>query len=292
MKLKRLFKGIELTLKKKAPDILVVAGVTGIVGGVILACKETTELEPIIVEHEEKKKMLDEYDISEKDLKKELTKISFDTGKKLVKLYAPSALLIGGSIGCIVGSHSLMSRRNASLAAAYTTLDGCFKAYRQNVVDRYGKDVDAELRHNLKVDKKQDEEGVTKAKEMPGHYPYDDYAKFFDEQSRNWQPNAEANLTFLKHIQSWANDKLQADGYLFLNEVYKALDIPLTEAGQTVGWLYSEDNPVGDNYVDFRIYDIKSEAKREFVNGNEDVVLLDFNVDGYILDKVPFLARV
>jgi hypothetical protein len=88
---------------------------------------------------------------------------------------------------------------------------------------------------------------------------------------------------FLKQKQHYANDLLRTRGHLFLNDVYKMLDIPETIAGQTVGWVYNKDNPIGDNYVDFGIYNQKSGAARRFVNGIERNILLDFNVDGNIL---------
>ena len=53
---------------------------------------------------------------------------------------------------------------------------------------------------------------------------------------------------------------------------------------QIVGWVYDENNEVGDNYVDFGIYDINKPKARDFVNGYEKVIVLDFNVDGNIWD--------
>ena len=91
---------------------------------------------------------------------------------------------------------------------------------------------------------------------------------------------------FLNAQQNYANDLLKSKGYLFLNDVYDMLGIPKTKAGQVVGWVYDPENPnSGDNYVDFGIYDAYNEKARDFVNGYERTILLDFNVDGYILDK-------
>ena len=79
---------------------------------------------------------------------------------------------------------------------------------------------------------------------------------------------------------------LRRKGHLYLNEVYDMLGIPRTKAGQIVGWIYDEEHPVGDNYVDFGIYDSNKPRVRDFVNGYERTVLLDFNVDGNILDMM------
>lgn len=122
--------------------------------------------------------------------------------------------------------------------------------------------------------------GTPKKVKVRKHSPY---AAFFDEQSAAWTKNPECNKMFLLQQQNFANEKLRARGYLFLNEVYDMLGLPRTRAGQLVGWCYDEHNPCGDNYVDFNIFD---DHNREFVNGFEKSVLLDFNVDGNILDRL------
>lgn len=107
-----------------------------------------------------------------------------------------------------------------------------------------------------------------------------EYAKWFDDRSHGWTKNPETNKVFLNLQQNYANEKLKARGYLFLNEVYDMLGISRTRAGQCVGWVYDTDNPVGDNCVDFGLYE---EYNREFIDGVENKALLDFNVDGDIL---------
>ena len=91
---------------------------------------------------------------------------------------------------------------------------------------------------------------------------------------------------FLFKQQNYANDTLKARGYLFLNEVYDMLGIPRTKAGQVVGWIYDEKHPIGDNFVDFGIVDVNNERSRAFMNGYERSIILDFNVDGNILDLI------
>lgn len=116
------------------------------------------------------------------------------------------------------------------------------------------------------------------------HMGCSQYARIFDETCSGWTKDAEFNRMFLLQVQHYANEKLKARGYLFLNDVYEMLGIPKSKAGQIVGWIYSEDNKNGDNYVDFGIY--KTDRNARFVNGYEKSVLLDFNVDGAIIDKI------
>ena len=95
-------------------------------------------------------------------------------------------------------------------------------------------------------------------------------------------------------MQARANDLLKAKGYLFLNDVYDMLGIPRTKAGQIVGWTYDREtcesktvdengDPVGDGFIDFGIFNAKR-PNRRFVDGYESVILLDFNVEGNVLD--------
>lgn len=115
---------------------------------------------------------------------------------------------------------------------------------------------------------------------------YSEYARFFDEASPNWTDNAEYNLMFLSQKQQYLNDLLKSRGHVFLNDVYDELGIPRTKAGAVLGWVYDEKNPNGDNFIDFGIFNINNERCRNFVNGYEKTILLDFNVDGNIFDRL------
>lgn len=290
-------------VKKYSPDILVGAGIVGTVGAAVLACRATTKLGDILEESKTQvdqihdvieNEKFDEETYSKKDAQKDLTIVYTQTAVKCVKLYAPSVILGAASIGCILKGHKILRGRNVALAAAYATLDKGYKEYRSRVVDRFGETVDRELRYNIKAQKISEtvvdeetgkEKKVKKTVEVVSNPDgYSDYARFFDEASGAWKKDPEYNLMFLRAQQQYANDILKARGHLFLNEVYDMLDIPRTKAGQVVGWVYDSENPVGDNYVDFGIYDIHREVVRDFVNGYERAILLDFNVDGNIWD--------
>ena len=194
------------------------------------------------------------------------------------------------SISCLVGSHTILKKRNVALMTAYTVLENSYKKYRKNVIDKLGKDADDEFRLGIKTEEVEttDEKGKKKKEtvtKIDDHSP-SVYAKFFDELSDYYRKDPNYNLLFLKKQQNWANDRLRAQGYLFLNDVYESLGIPKTPDGQFVGWIYNPDDKTIDSYVDFGIYDGKDESKRRFVNGLEKAILLDFNVDGVMYDKI------
>jgi hypothetical protein len=119
--------------------------------------------------------------------------------------------------------------------------------------------------------------------EMGTKKEYSQYAKFFDETNPYWQKDSEYNLMFIRQQEIYANELLKTHRHLFLNDVYKMLGLTRTKAGQVVGWVYDEHNPIADNYVSFGLY---REQAADFVNGRKNTILLDFNVDGIILDKI------
>lgn len=106
------------------------------------------------------------------------------------------------------------------------------------------------------------------------------YTAFFDETCMAWTKSPERNRHFLLMQQNYANDLLKARGILFLNEVYDMLGMPRTQVGQIVGWVWTEDCSVGDNFVDFGLFDYYEDEPWE----DEDAVPLYFNVVGYVLE--------
>lgn len=300
------FNKVTFQTKKHSPEILLGVGIVGAVGSAVMACKATLKVNDILDETKEtvekihavlENENVSEEDYSEEDSKKDLAVVYAQTGWKFVKLYAPSVIMGALSITSILASNNIMRKRNLAIAAAYTAIDQSFKDYRGRVVERFGEVVDRELKYNLKAAKVSEkilDEETGKEKKVKttvevlndGVDGYSDYARFFDESCRPWEKDPEFNLTFLRAQEHYANDLLVSRGHLFLNEVYDMLDIPRTKAGQIVGWTYDAKNPVGDNYVDFGIYDISKQEKRDFVNGYERSILLDFNVDGPIYNLI------
>lgn len=298
--IKTLLNKTSFKVKKYSPEILMGVGIAGVVASTVLACKATMKVDSVLTESKEQiekiktvmedPKYTEEY--TEEDAKKDLTIVYTQAGLKLAKMYVPSIVVGAASIGLLIGSHRVLKKRNIALAAAYTTIDNSFKEYRKRVTDRFGEEVERQIKNNIKVvdvakttiDEDGNEVEVVEQVEVSALDGYSEYSRFFDDGCTGWEKDAEYNLMFLRAQQQYANDLLKSRGHLFLNEVYDMLGIPRTKAGQAVGWIYDPENPVGDNYVDFGIYDINKEKSRDFVNGYERTILLDFNVDGNIWD--------
>lgn len=286
-----------MKLKKHSPEILVVAGIAGTVVSAVLACKATTKVAEIL---DETKGTLDTIhegmetgaingqEYTSEDGKKDTVVVYAQTGMKLAKLYGPAIILGTLSITSILASNNILRKRNVALGAAYAAIDKSFKEYRGRVIERFGEQVDTELKYGIKAKKFEEievdpetgkEKKVKKTVMVADPNLQSDYAVYFDSKSRNYETNPDYNRMFLKAQQAFANDKLQTRGHLFLNEVLDDLDLPRTPAGQIVGW--TKDGP--DGYVNFRIV----EVERETEDGrHEPALLLDFNVEGNIWEKM------
>ena len=293
---------VGFTLKKHSPEILVVAGITGVVTSTVMACKATMKLNDILEEAKTEINQVKDYIETEAFAEKHtevegrqaLTLSYGKAGLKIAKLYAPSVALGTLSIAAIVASNGIQRKRIGALAAAYTAVDTSFKKYRERVIDRFGKRVDYELKHNVKtqeieetvVDEKGNETTVKRNVDVITSLDCSEYARIFGPGNDNWVDSPEHRLAFLRGVERFANDKLRTKGFLFLNDVYRDLGIPETKAGQIVGWIYDESRELDgrDGFISFGLYDMDTIQKQMFINGEEEAILLDFNVDGDILN--------
>lgn len=289
-------------IKKASPEILLGTGIVGGIVATVMACKATTKASDILdkaktdietihyVASDEQFK--DEYD--EEDLKKDLTIAYVKTGVDLVKTYAPSVIVGAVSIGCVLAGHNIIRQRNIALTAAFSTVLKDFKDYRGRLVERFGEDLDKELRFNIKAKEIEEvvthEDGTTEVVKsivnVADPNTNSDYTFFFDESCLGHTKDPETNFLIVKSIQEQMNMKLKIDGIVLLNDVREAFGLPKTRAGMVVGWLYNEKDPTGDNFIDLGIFNQDSERARAFVNGFERNLLIDPNVDGYIYDLI------
>lgn len=291
-------------LQKKSPEILIGLGIAGAVVSGVLACKATTKAGAIV---EETKSSLDTIRqskengvtpagevYSEQDHKKDLAIAYTQTGLKFAKLYGPAVMLGTVSAASILASHNIMKKRNVALAAAYAAVDKSFKDYRGRVLERFGEQVEKELRYNLKAqeieetvtDEKGKEKKVKQSVDVleQGANDYGPYGKIFEEGHPDWKPDPEMNLYYMRARQAQANDMLKSKGHLFLNEVYDMLGFKRTKAGAVVGWIYDTRNPYGDNFIDFGMNEVR---RRDSETGEyKRAIILDFNVVGDITGKL------
>jgi hypothetical protein len=296
-----------LVLSKKSPEIMLGMGVVGIVAGTVLACKATLKADKVLQESketlkkiEEAKKIIEESEevldkelYSEKDRQRDLAIVYVRTAVELGKLYLPAIVVTGISIGLIFGSHNILTRRNAAIAAAYRLVDESFKQYRERVRAEYGDDADRKLRFGQKevtvLETNAKGKEVKKNKKVLGDQDIAPYSFVFSEEtSTQYKRNYDMNLTLLRSFERYANDRLHARGHVFLNEILDDLGMPRTPSGQITGWVkgYNPHNLDNDKYIDFGLEDPVNEEKEEAREAMMQPFFLNFNVDGVVYDLI------
>lgn len=292
--------------KKHSPEILIAVGAVSIVTGTVQACKATLKMQDVLEttsDNLEKIHGLEDGTLkvkegetyTEEDARKDKTTVYIQTAVKAVKLYGPSIVLIGGGLGCMIGSHIIMRRRYGAAVAAYSAVTTAFNEYKARVKERFGEQTQYELEHGVKAEEVEttDENGNKKKEnvyvtEKMIKHPY---SVIFDESNPNWERDSGYNLIFIKNAEDAANRKLRRKGYLFLNDVYDMLGISNTYIGQFAGWVWDPADPSIDSRVDFGLYDDYNPQKVAFLQGDEYSVVLDFNCDGNIIDKIEGIEK-
>lgn len=281
------------SLRKNFPHILFGAGMAGTGVSIYLACKKTIELQPVIENH---KKQVAEIlpPLNDSDKKKEELKIYANTTKDLVKLYLGPAILYVSSIGAMFAGYKINNERLMSTAAALTISSATCATLENALKEKCGEDavVEAKMNVTAKKDKKGNTVYVANTPDSFGDF-FSTYSIIFD-QDHSWNyevhdtEDNSYNAMFLFRAQAAMNKKLHSKGVVWLSEVYDELGIKewaLTEeqrkAARVVGW--SLNNPNSDGYISFGLND-ERETVKEFYKGEEKVIILDFNVDGNILD--------
>lgn len=269
-----------LQVQKHAPAILTTIGIGSVVTATVLTAKNTLKLEETLDEGQDRLRWTKEQ-IQEGEVKEgALTAAYVRNSVEVAKLYLfPTTLLIGGVL-CILGGQHILNKRNAALAAAYNGLAASYEAYRERVREEYGEEKEREIFYGERtveetVDGKKVKRKVLVDAEHVGH----PYRFVYDMQNENWTGFHDTNVFRLQTAQNMFNDMLRRNGHVMLRDILTTLGIQDTPASCVVGWIYDPDNPdhVGDNFIEFNIRDYQSEY---------GYILLDFNCDGTIFDKI------
>lgn len=243
-----------------------------------------------------------------KDHKKERfihgTKNVLSTGLVVAKQQAvPIVIFAGGAVLSCKGYQKLAARAVMLAGLAAETkkeLDGFFG----RVSDQYGEDEANKLRYGLqqevtevevtdpatgKVTKKKDivykETGIANAL----------YSYILEEGTMDpkyWSDSAFLNKKRLRMVIEQANAILNERGYIFLSEVLRMIGYKgkMTDREHFTGWIKKGLVPDwhGDGFVSDGVTDgmLRTERVQAFISGTEPNVVVNFNVDGYIVDAL------
>lgn len=287
-------------LKKHLPEILVGTGAVSIAGGTVLACRATLKAKDIMDEPVEACYRVEGPDgesmtIEDVEAGK---RIAVKRGFEIVGCYVPSVALVGGGIAMLVAAKSIEHRRFTAMLGAYSSLQAMFEEYRGRVVAEGGPEMDYRCLHGVEtvevevLEDKGDGKKPKKAKEEVVVFTAgeDPFHRVFDEcNSDMWKENLNANEFFLECQERVLNQRLKAEGRIFLSEVYEALGFEYNPVGQFVGWLADDVEGSKDGYISFGVDHaaLKREVSRAQEAGErpEPSIWLTFNCDGEVWDK-------
>lgn len=284
-----------LLAKKFAPQVLLGAGVVGIVATTVLASKATLSLEKVLDRHKDAISIVnegahvrpaDEYSSTEH--KKDLTLVHLRTFKELGKLYALPVGLGILSISLIIGGHGIEYKRGVASVAAYKTVESQFSKYRARVRQEFGLDKDEEFARAYTSEGVINEEGQEIVNITIDGQKLNDTLFFFDTQNVNWKNSPEYNLSYVMAQQTFANQLLNSRGHVMLNDVLDGLGIERCKEGAVLGWVLDREHAEGSKFIDFGIVDCQSPESRVFGSDGEmaECIMIDIKTDGIVWDKI------
>ena len=283
-----------------SPQLLIFGGLAVMTAGTIYACVKTEKIK------EDAKSIQKNFDAAEGKKDKAMAVVK-GVGE-VAKDCAGPVIVYGTGVFMVLAGKGRFDKRIAALGGIAVAAENKYKEFFKRVSDEYGEETANRLADGTTqvVNERvvTDENGNTKTKKdlvevLPeGADGFSRYSFIFEENKLKkgvWSEDPWRNKMHLIHAQAICNQLLRERGYLFLNE---ALDIygfaNRCKDGQLVGWIYSDKSKlIGDHAVDCGVH-LNDQCSRRHINylphilfleGKEPNVLLDFNVDGYILDE-------
>ena len=313
----RAFASMKFKAIDKSPELLIVGGVASLIAAGVCLWKARPKYEAVLDEHAEREAKIQEAlertrteevvtNYTEKEAAADRRGNYMKTAVGFVKTFAPVVLFSLGAVACFVGSSAINKKRYLAMAAAYTTVSKNNAVYEKMLATLIGPEALAKLKAGeaVSIDGQpivMDNDGGDSADaKEPEKVSLDVQPNWvlFDGYSKNFEKDRVSNETYLEGMQKEFDRLLQertteyAPGYITLNEVLNALDLPKTEKGQMIGWSNYPDPKLNKLYgaagfVSFGIKNVNSEAHNMAVrNPFEPALWLEMNVD-----KAPLLGR-
>lgn len=282
-----------LLLKEHAPTLMVVGGVASMGASVITASRKTLLVESVIEPHVEKLEKINssigepmdspgyiKHYYTKEMARQDRFKMYAVTGYTLAKHYAVPAVLFVGGASLVFGGHRMLLQRNATLAIAFTGLQKAFDKYRENARHAMGDEFDQAMISGFVRKEVVDDDGKVQeiqTRDWGVESMADPYARVFEQgESTEWRPDLGMNKHFLEMQRKYAQEKLNAQTYLYLSDVYESLGFEETPISRLVGWKVTR-NPDGSREYPQVDFGLNKPLPDDWKYSAEHAVYLDFN---------------
>lgn len=231
-KVTELLEKAEIFTKKNSPVILTGLAIVGVISTAYAAYKAGPRADKIL---EAYRKDMRDCHPNDKEAKRAVVG---ETVKKMVPVVAPPIIMGGTTIACIVGSHSVSSRRIAALSAAYSLSETTVKNLNSKMEEMLGEKKaraikDSIMKDKLKADSEKDKKILSDGQLV---IPSDGTVLCKDLYSgRLFYSNAEK----IKQAIAKCSYEIISDMYISLNNFYEAIDspqLPRIPMGEDLGW--------------------------------------------------------
>jgi hypothetical protein len=245
-------KKLNKVVSKNSPGILTAMGVAGLFGSVFMAIDASRKADQaleqeIIFRHEE---LSDDTPLTLED-------------KILVtwKFYAPTAIMVLGTAGCIIGSHRISRRRQAVLASLLAVAERGLNEYQAKVVETIGEKKEETIRGEIAADRIAANPPDSKTIIFTGNGTYLCQDSFSKQYFRSTKEAIERSVNKF-------NQQLLLDGWLGINEFYYELGLESIELGDEMGWI-----------AERQLLEVKYVSKMATLNGaTEPCCVIDYQV--------------
>jgi hypothetical protein len=240
MDLSMLFKRAGKVAAENSPAILTALGVSGTLTTAYLAAKAGFKSVAVLQEAEENKKA--EFlgdalrEVEEGPEPQGVTKMTPEplTTREKVEavwpLYAPAVASAAFTVSAIILAARVSERRNAALAAAYTTVRESYTEYRAKNVEKIGKKKEQEVRDEIaqdRINRKPVSKGVLLLTKKGGETLIQDAwtGRFFT-----------SSKALIDKAVNDFNSQLIKNDYGSLSEFWNLIGIPSTTDSDYIGW--------------------------------------------------------
>lgn len=210
-------------LSENSPAILTGMAVAGTITTAVFAGRGSIQADRHMTKvYDEMEKAEDHSPVTKKDVLKETW-----------KFYIPAAIMGASTIACIIAAHSVHTRRNAAVMAAYSLTETAFSEYKDKILEEIGEEKEQKIREAVGVDH-------IKKNQPPAN---DSSLMIVDGEAKTLFRDAMSGRYFKSDMETVRravndiNERCIGHNYASLNEFYSLLDLEHTILGDELGWM-------------------------------------------------------
>ena len=293
MKIGKLFYVVKTFMTKNSPYILSGVGAASVATGAVILVKKAKKQnefdEEVQKEYYEKfdNVITGDVDKNGETYKKVVFKLNVWRVRKYARYYTLPTILMSGGVMCMLSATLIQTKRLKALSIAYTSLATAFNDYREKVKEKLGEQEEADLREEIKRDKRGNIVGCSK---IPLIENETTFSRLFGEGNTPfWSRSTNASLTCIKAAEGNLNERLRYQGFVTLNEVWDELGFKPSSEGMYLGWRFKEGDPVyGSTYISLGFCGPKNIDKCAYLKACWDEDIWIEVVPPHVLfDKLP-----